>query len=78
MKITENPKLINEKAIDVAVDIARRTAPNGWKLNEEDARRLCKKLLTYGGICLESIVVRCPNACRHASECFCGLYVPSK
>ena len=37
MKICDNPKLINEKAIDVLVDVARRTAPNGWKLNEDMA-----------------------------------------
>ena len=48
MKICDNPKLINDKAIDVLVDVAKRNTPKGYRingrLNEESIRSKCSAI----------------------------------
>ena len=80
MKICDNPKLINDKAIDVLVDVARRSAPNGWKLNEDMAwvRTKCKEVLKHDGVCLFRTHTQCPYACINHEVCRCEMYEPSK
>ena len=77
MKIKDNPGLINDKAIDVLVDVARRTSPNGWKLNEKKAREKCKDVLRREGRCTMLSTVVCPDFCSCDGECYCGMYNPS-
>ena len=77
MKICDNPKLINDKAIDVLVDVARRSTPPGFKFNEASARKHCLEVLLNQGICLYAISTKCPNYCSHGLS-GCGMYLKSK
>lgn len=78
MKIWDNPKLINDKAIDVLVDVARRSAPNGWKLNEDMARDICLQVLKRDGICIYRTFTSCPDGCKNYGDCPCEMYEPPK
>lgn len=81
MKIANNPWLISEKALDVMADVARRTAPKGYKINgrlkEEAIKSKCFDVLTCEGMCICERHVPCPNYCTKHGWHGCGLYVKS-
>ena len=82
MKICEEPKLINDKAIDVLVDVAKRNTPKGYRingrLNEESIRSKCSAILKCGGNCPLHPLWGCPHYCQELDGSRCGLYVKSK
>ena len=75
MKIADNPGLISPNAINILVNIARKTAPNGWKLNEAKAKGMVESVLVNKGACAYCSHIVCPDYCQNQSICLCDLYV---
>lgn len=82
MKIWQNPKLINEKSIDILVDVAKRKAPKGYRINgrlsEKSIRLKCLDILKHDGDCVHQPLWRCPSLCTELNGNGCHLYVPEK
>lgn len=81
-KIKDNPlTFINDKAIDVLVDVAKRKVPKGYKINkrlsEAALRSRCFDILMNEGRCICEKRTPCPNYCTLHGWQGCRLYVPA-